>query len=157
MAWVQSAGDHKSCAAKLKAALDYLKSEHGVTDAGVAGQCWGAGVAMYLARDTNFSACAMMHPALFGKDEEYAEAVQMPICMLSTADDPLESVKAVMDKKDFGDKCYYERFNDQVHGFMGARGDYSQDYVANAAGKVINILVDFFGKTIPMAQADRAT
>jgi hypothetical protein len=34
-------------------------------------------------------------------------------------------VKEVLDKKPFGKDCFYKVY-EEVHGFMGARGDWSQ-------------------------------
>lgn len=38
----------------------------------------------------------------------------------------------------------FVRFDDQEHGFVAARGDWSQPKVAEAATKAIGLLTDFF-------------
>lgn len=101
------------------------------------------------AGDPNYQASACCHPAFFGKDTQLAEAAASPVCIISTAEDPLEAPKAILDTKSFADKCRYQRFDDQVHGFMAARGDYSNPEVAAAAGKGIGILADFFSLCMP--------
>jgi protein XRP2 len=56
----------------------------------------------------------------------------------------MEDAKAILDKKPFADKCFFLRFDDQEHGFMAARGDYSKPEIAAAAGKGLEILANFF-------------
>lgn len=102
-----------------------------------------------IAADGVYKATACCHPAFFGKDKELAEAVVSPVCVISTAEDPLEDIKAILDTKPFAAQCKYQRFDDQVHGFMAARGDYSNAEVAEAAGKGIGILADFFCACMP--------
>jgi hypothetical protein len=48
----------------------------------------------------------------------------------------------------FASRCVYKRYDDQVHGFCAARGDWSQPEVAAAAGEAIGILADFFNKNL---------
>lgn len=104
---------------------------------------------MYAANDS-YEGSACCHPAFFGKDKELAEAAVSPVCIISTAEDPLEAPKAILDTKPFADQCKYQRYDDQVHGFMAARGDYSKPEVAEAAGKGIRILADFFSTCMPV-------
>lgn len=87
---------------------------------------------------------ACCHPAFFGKEAEYSEAAQVPVCMLPAEGDVIDDAKAVLEAKPFANKCVFQRFDDQVHGFLGARGDYSKPEVAAAAGKGIEILSSFF-------------
>lgn len=94
--------------------------------------------------DASISAVACCHPAFFGKEAEYSEAAQVPVCMLPAEGDVVDDAKAVLDAKPFADKCVLQRFDDQVHGFLAARGDYSKPEVAAAAGKGIQILCSFF-------------
>lgn len=106
-------------------------------------------ICVCVAGDATYKAIACCHPAFFGKDKELAEAAVSPVCIISTADDPLEAPKAILDNKPFASTCKYQRFDDQVHGFMAARGDYSKPEVAAAAGKGIAILVEFFSACMP--------
>ena len=46
----------------------------------------------------------------------------MPMLIMPSGDDPDHTpVKEVLDKKPFGDKCEYRRFDDMHHGFCAAR------------------------------------
>lgn len=48
--------------------------------------------------------------------------VKVPMLVMPSGDDPDHtSVKDVLDKKPFGDKCQYRRFDDMHHGFCAAR------------------------------------
>lgn len=68
------------------------------------------------------------------------------MCFLPAKGDPMEDAKAELDKKPFADQCVYRRFDDQEHGFMAARGDWSDAKVAAAAGEGIELLGGFFDK-----------
>jgi dienelactone hydrolase len=101
------------------------------------------------AGDEAYQAVGCCHPAFFGKEQEFAAAAKAPACILpAEGDTDLAKAKAEFGKKPFADKCVYRRFDDQVHGFLAARGDYSKPEVADAAGEGIAILVDFFNKCI---------
>jgi hypothetical protein len=68
--------------------------------------------------------------------------------MLPTKDDPMESIKEILDTKPYADKCYYQRFDDQEHGFLAARGDYKDEQVAKRAGEALQCLANFFESTM---------
>jgi protein XRP2 len=55
----------------------------------------------------------------------------------------MEEVKEVTDKKPFASKCFYQRFDDQVHGFLGARGNYKDATVASRAGEAVELIANF--------------
>jgi dienelactone hydrolase len=101
------------------------------------------------AGDPALSAVACCHPAFFGKEKAYAEAARVPVCVLAADGDPMESVKEVLDAKPFADKCFYRRFDGQVHGFMAARGDFEKPEVAKAAADGVQCLADFFSACMP--------
>lgn len=101
------------------------------------------------AGDGKFLGSACCHPAFFGKEIEFSQAAESPVCILAAEGDPMEDAKAVLEAKPFAEQCFFRRFDDQVHGFMAARGDYSDPTVAAAVGQGIQCLVDFFNKCIP--------
>ena len=45
-------------------------------------------------------------------------------------------------------KCVYQRFDEQEHGFMAARGDWSKPEVAGAATQGIQLLTNFFSNVL---------
>jgi dienelactone hydrolase len=101
------------------------------------------------AGDPAVSAVACCHPAFFGKEAEWSQAAQVPVCVLAADGDPMESVKEVLDTKPFADKCFYKRFHGQVHGFMAARGDFEKPEVAKAAAEGVQRLANFFDACMP--------
>lgn len=49
MAWIQSAGDVNAVSQKMKMVKEHMQKEHGATQFGVVGFCWGGGVSLNLA------------------------------------------------------------------------------------------------------------
>ena len=87
---------------------------------GIIGYCWGGKMASLLAgKATAFKAAVQTSPALV--DPGDAEKVQIPMMMLASMDEPKEDM-AKYDAALTVDK-HVETFEDQVHGFMSARGD----------------------------------
>jgi len=76
---------------------------------------------------------ANAHPTYFGKEKEVASCLEAPIIVLAADDDPMETVKEVTDTKPWGAKCVFKRFEGQTHGFMAARGDWTDHKVSAAA------------------------
>eukprot|EP00892_Ulva_mutabilis_P003395 jgi/Ulvmu1/1427/UM011_0156.1 len=148
MDWITSM-PLESVAASAANVRQWMAANRGAASFGVTGFCWGSSVSLFMAGSTSYKASACCHPAFFGQDKQLAEAACCPVCIISTAEDPLETPKAVLDTKSFAGKCKYQRFGDQVHGFMAARGDYSKPEVAAAAGKGIGVLADFFSACMP--------
>lgn len=56
----------------------------------------------------------------------------------------MEHSKAILDETPFGGRCVYRRFDDQVHGFMTARGDRAEPEVLEAVALAIDLLTAFF-------------
>ena len=95
---------------------------------------------------------AGIHAAFFGKEKELAEKATNPICLLPTKDDPMEDVQQIMEKKDVASKCFFKRYDDQVHGFLAARGDFKDEQVAKRAGEARCTAADACGPSLlPMA------
>jgi hypothetical protein len=87
---------------------------------------------------------------LFGKEEEWCAVLDVPLITLSTPGDPLDTIKEVMDAK--GDplaaKCVYKLFENQIHGFCGARGDFSNAETAKCVGEAIAMVSKFFADNL---------
>lgn len=66
------------------------------------------------------------------------------LIMPSGTDPDHTPVKEVLDKKLFGDKCKYRRFDDMHHGFCSARGDWSIPEQATRASEAVDTFVKFF-------------
>ncbi|KAK3249694.1 hypothetical protein CYMTET_40886 [Cymbomonas tetramitiformis] len=143
MEWIMSAGSFDKVNADICKVMDLLKSR-GATKFGALGFCWGGFITIQLAASERFSAAGCVHAAFFSQDKELAENVMCPLIVLPAEGDPMESVKEVLDTKPFASKCVYKRFDDQIHGFVAARGDWTKPEVAAAAGEAIGLLANFF-------------
>lgn len=146
-AWFSSAGDwDTSVHAPFKAAVAHMKEHMGAEVFVVAGFCWGGYISMKVAAlgpESGVKATGCVHPALL--TPELAEEVKVPMLIMPSRDDPDHTpVKEVLDKKPFGDKCLYRRFDDMHHGFCSARGDWTIPEQAAKASEAIDTFVKFF-------------
>lgn len=96
------------------------------------------------AADDDVKAVSCCHPAFFGKEKEYAAAAVHPVAILPAGGDPMEDAREILSAKPFADKCLFRRFDDQVHGWMAARGEWEKPQVAAAAGQAVELLVEFY-------------
>lgn len=146
-AWVGSTGDWDTAILpKFTAAVAHMKEHKGAELFGLAGFCWGGMIAMKaaaLGADGELKATANCHAAMVSP--ELAEKVTVPMLIMPSGEDPDHTpLKEVLDKKPFGDKCEYRRFDDMHHGFCAARGDWSIPEQATRAGEAIDTFVKFF-------------
>jgi dienelactone hydrolase len=89
-----------------------------------------------------FKIAGAVHPAMV--DPAGAEKISVPYILLASMEEPAETIK------DFESKlkvtCHVETFDDQVHGFMAARGDLSSSRVKNEYKRGYETLLTFFAK-----------
>ena len=108
----------------IKAAGEYNEN---IRTWGIIGYCWGGKLASLLAgKSTVFKAAVQTSPALI--DPVDAEKAQIPMMLLASKDEPAKDVKAYDEKLTV--PKHVETFDDQVHGWMSARGD-----MVDATGK----------------------
>lgn len=116
------------------------------------GFCWGALMALQAAGDAELGVCASAgaHPTFFGREAEVAKQLRGPVLLLPTKGDPGEAVVEAAEKAGlpFAGRCRVRRFDDQVHGFMAARGDYKDERVRAAAGEGVGEVAAFFKREI---------
>lgn len=77
-------------------------------------------------------------------DPADAKDVKVPFIMLASGDEPLEDVKKFEDTLTV--PKHVETFDDQIHGWMAARADLSQDRVKAEYQRGYKTVVEFFGK-----------
>ncbi|GIL52735.1 hypothetical protein Vafri_8489 [Volvox africanus] len=144
MGWLGRVGSWENLEPAIKAAVERLRAE-GATKFGCIGFCWGVSIALRAGQDAStFSGAGGAHPALFGKDAELAEKVSCPVVLLpAKGDASYEVFQKTLGSRPYGSKCVYQRFDDQTHGFVAARGDWSKPDVAEAAGKAIHLMTHF--------------
>lgn len=89
-----------------------------------------------------FDVLASVHPAMV--DAKDAEGIKVPFIMLASGDEPAEDVKkfdaALTVPK------HVEIFGDQIHGWMTARSNLSDDRVKSEYERGYSTLLKFFGK-----------
>jgi len=132
-------------AKKIPGIVEELRKASGgtVETFGVLGQCWGGKiVSLTSGEGTKFAAAAEVHPAMV--DPEEAKGIKIPLAMLASKEEDAETVKQ------FGDNLtgpkVVERFDDQVHGWMAARGDLKDEKVRKEYQRGYQILLDFYHK-----------
>ncbi|CAM9239910.1 unnamed protein product [Pylaiella littoralis] len=152
-AWFGTTGKWEtSILPTFTAAVAHMKENKGAEVVGVTGFCWGGMIAMKAASmgaeaEGGVKAAANVHAAMMTPG--LAEDVKVPMLIMPSGEDPDHlPVKAVLDKKSFGDKCQYRRFDDMHHGFCAARGDWSIPEQATRAAEAIDMLVKFFGANL---------
>jgi dienelactone hydrolase len=92
--------------------------------------------------NSTFSAAAECHPAMV--DPSDAEQVDIPMCMLASKDEPVEGVKK-FEAALKGPK-HVETFDDQIHGWMGARADLKVERSRSEYERGYKTLLGFFAK-----------
>ncbi|CBJ30749.1 conserved unknown protein [Ectocarpus siliculosus] len=129
-------------------AVAHMKEHRGAEVVGVTGFCWGGMIAMKAASldpdaEGGVKAGGTVHPAMLSA--ELAQDVKVPVLIMPSGEDPDHlPVKEVLDKKPFGDKCQYRRFDDMHHGFCAARGDWANAVQATRAAEAIDAFVKFY-------------
>lgn len=106
--------------------------------------CWGGkAVALTAKESTNpFAAVASVHPAFV--DASDAPGVKVPFIMLASGDEPAEDVKKFEEALNV--PKHVEIFADQIHGWMAARSDLSDDSVKRQYERGYKTLLQFFSK-----------
>ena len=89
-----------------------------------------------------FAVAATAHPALI--DPGGAEKVSVLYILLTSGEDPADTVKEFEGKLKV--PHHVETFADQVHGWMAARADLSNQRVKEEYARGYKTLLDFFGK-----------
>ncbi|KAI9759814.1 MAG: hypothetical protein M1840_003085 [Geoglossum simile] len=107
---------------------------------GVVGLCWGGKIAAVVAGAGGFDCAAMAHPAMLNPED--AAKISVPFAVLASQD---EDTKAVQEFSEaLKDKKVVETFGDQIHGWMGARGDLKDARCSEQYQRGYKMLVDFF-------------
>eukprot|EP01104_Vermistella_antarctica_P010509 TRINITY_DN2811_c0_g1_i2.p1 TRINITY_DN2811_c0_g1~~TRINITY_DN2811_c0_g1_i2.p1 ORF type:complete len:188 (+),score=47.23 TRINITY_DN2811_c0_g1_i2:465-1028(+) len=133
----------------LNQVIEHLTTLSGNDDLRFAfvGFCFGGKAAIIAAADAHFKATVGIHPAFLTPEE--ADKALCPLMFLPASDDaPLDDVKAVLDKKEFGDQCVYKVFTTEKHGFCTARGDWEnpESTSKQSATEAMDMTVAFLKK-----------
>jgi len=91
-----------------------------------------------------FSAGVSVHHAMLTPPD--AENAKCPIAFLPAGNDsPLDDIKAVLDKKPFGQQCEYHMFSEMKHGWV-PRGDEKDPAIARDIVKAFLLIKEYFSK-----------
>ncbi|KAG4270724.1 hypothetical protein FPRO04_02705 [Fusarium proliferatum] len=127
---------------------DYVKAvkdqDSAIEKFGIIGYCWGGKVvALSVKADSNpFSIAAQIHPAMV--DASDAEGLSVPTMLLASKEEPDEEVKKFEDNLKVAK--HVETFKDQIHGWMAARADLSDNRVKEEYERGYKTVLEFFGK-----------
>ena len=93
---------------------------------GIMGYCWGGKIASLCAgKDSLFKAAVQCHPAMI--DANDAAAVTIPMAMLPSMDEDVDTCEKY--KANLKTPHLFEYYKDQIHGWMAARADLSDENV----------------------------
>lgn len=123
--------------------VDAIKSKDSISKFGILGFCWGGKVAALTTKaSTNpFTVAGCAHPAMV--DPADAEGIKVPFVMLASGDEPADDVKKF--ETALGQtKKHVEIFGDQIHGWMAARADLSDDKVKKEYERGYKTVCQFF-------------
>jgi dienelactone hydrolase len=106
--------------------------------------CWGGKVAALASKADNspFSIAGSVHPAMV--DPADAEGLTIPFIMLASGDEDADDTKKFEDALKV--PKHVETFSDQIHGWMGARSDLSNERVRSEYERGYKTVLTFFGK-----------
>jgi len=100
-------------------------------------------VSLVTSGDSNpFAIAAEAHPAMV--DPKEAENIKVPLIMLASGEEPEDEVKQFEDNLKVSK--HVEIFKDQVHGWMAARADLSNDRVKEEYARGYKTVLGFFAK-----------
>ncbi|PFH59395.1 hypothetical protein XA68_12425 [Ophiocordyceps unilateralis] len=132
-------------AAHIPAYVGAIKEKNpSVSKLGIVGYCWGGKVVALSIKAANnpFSVAASLHPAMV--DPADAEGISIPMMLLASKDEQPEAVQKFEGALK-GPKLV-ETFSDQIHGWMAARADLSDDRVKEEYKRGYKTVLTFFGQ-----------
>lgn len=119
------------------------KNNPEIKEWGILGFCWGGKiVSLSSGKDSLFKAAAAAHPAMV--DPKDGDNISIPIMLLPSKDEDKEAVAGLEKNLKVPHEVHW--FDDQVHGFMAARGDLSQENVKAKYEQAYKLVLDWFHK-----------
>ncbi|KAJ2453672.1 hypothetical protein EV183_002076 [Coemansia sp. RSA 2336] len=147
MEFATGRGSWSSNREMFKTAVSLLQAE-GTQKIGSVGFCWGAKLSLCaLGEDLNIKSVSLVHPSML--ERKNFENAQGPVLLLTTKDEPvMDEDLEIVKNKPLGKLSYAERFEDRIHGFCAARGDFSDSDVVKDVGRVIQLTSGFFKESL---------
>ncbi|RUS34906.1 hypothetical protein BC938DRAFT_477872 [Jimgerdemannia flammicorona] len=130
--------------AKVK---QYLTSS-GFQSVGIVGFCWGAKIAITATgKDSWYAGAALIHPSQLILED--AQKAQGPILLLPSKDEAdLSEFFDIIKSKPFGAHSYHHRFDDMHHGWVAARGNFTDPLNKQRATEALQLSADFFQQVL---------
>jgi len=127
---------------RIPKVLKQIQSERPeIKDWAVLGFCWGGKIVNLVSQEgTPFKVAAAAHPAMI--DAKDASAITIPILLQPSKDESKDDVAAW--QKNIKVKNEVTWYDDQVHGFMAARGDLKDEKVKKAYEKAYGQVLSWF-------------
>ncbi|EMC94687.1 hypothetical protein BAUCODRAFT_73600 [Baudoinia panamericana UAMH 10762] len=127
---------------RIPQVIGEIQKKHSeIKEWGIVGFCWGGKIVNLASQQgTQFKAAAACHPAMV--DANDASGITIPIAMLPSKDEPKDDVEKW--EKNLKVPHIVEWFDQQVHGFMAARGDLKNESVKKDYEKAYGLLLNFF-------------
>ncbi|KAK7536382.1 dienelactone hydrolase [Phyllosticta citribraziliensis] len=133
-------------AARVPKVVEEINSKvQGFESWAILGFCWGGKIVNLVSTSgSKFKVAAAAHPAMV--DPKDAPNITIPIAMLPSKDEDKDAVKQWQDGLKVKNKV--EFFNDQIHGFMAARSDLSDDRVKHEYTRGYKTVLEFFHENL---------
>jgi len=127
--------------------INYYRNQ-GVEEFAIYGFCWGGLIATLSSIELSdyFQASAMIHPSLITIDQAYN--VRVPMYLMPSGDEPDMLPFYQVIREHFGDNSGHRRFDDMIHGFAAARGNFSDPLNQAHVNEVIDTLGVFFERNL---------
>ncbi|KAJ5342112.1 hypothetical protein N7541_011236 [Penicillium brevicompactum] len=108
----------------------------------ILGFCWGGKIASLSSGAENkiFKAAVQCHPAMV--DANDAKAVNIPMALLASGDEPVQDVKDF--EANLKVPKHVETFSSQIHGWMAARSDLENPEVRKEYERGYKTVLEFF-------------
>ncbi|KAJ3018264.1 UNVERIFIED_CONTAM: hypothetical protein HDU68_011248 [Siphonaria sp. JEL0065] len=146
----------------LVKSVAWLKEEFGVDTVVVVGFCWGGRVVFRLGGDVGVvegleavKAVATAHPSLL--EASLGDKLNVPVALLPSKDEDSKLMddvfEAVLKNPKAAKLSIHQRFDDMHHGWVGARGDYTNDLNNRRATEALNLFAAFFRTVIKESAA----
>ncbi|PWA03556.1 hypothetical protein BB558_000240 [Smittium angustum] len=150
MDFLKRKGTYEVIKDDLDATKNHIKNVEGFENVALIGFCWGAKIVMNLsAHDSFYKAGALVHPSLLEISD--FENAQCPMVLLPSMNErDFTEDFAVISAKPFGSLCYHQRFDDMIHGWCAARGEWADAHIASRANEAFSIVVSNFRKILKL-------
>lgn len=146
--WLKKVGDWDYITQVLSTSNDYLKtllSEEHRNSLGILGFSWGGKQVMRACSSKDYGYLAGVSIDGYMLEAEDAEKLNIPVFFMPSGDNKsIDTIKSILKKRPFGDRCRYFTFGDESHGFASALGDLNNQNTLEAVNHTITLSSAFF-------------